>query len=253
MRLSRQVALVTGGGTGNGAAIARRFSAEGASIVITGRRRDPLEAVAAETGATVVVGDVTSAEDVARAVSAAVDGFGGLDVVVNNAASSSDDFDEAIDVNLRGAYRVASAAIPHLVERGGGSIVNVASIAGLVAGFGATGYSTSKGGLIMLTRSLAVRHGRDGIRVNALCPGWVRTPMGNESMDVVAERNGVTREEAEKLTTAHVPLARFAEPDEIAAAALFLASADSSFVTGSLLVADGGATAVDVAMLAFAP
>jgi NAD(P)-dependent dehydrogenase (short-subunit alcohol dehydrogenase family) len=130
--------------------------------------------------------------------------------------------------------------------------VNVASIAGFVAGPDGAPYSTSKGALIMLTRALAVELGPLGIRVNALCPGWVQTPMSERGMDALAKRRGLaTREEAFALVSADLPLRRVAQPDEIAAACLFLASSESSFVTGAVLVADGGSTAVDVGQLAF--
>ena len=141
-------------------------------------------------------------------------------------------------------------SLPHLAERGG-AIVNVSSVAGLVAGPGGAGYSASKAGLIMLTRSLAVEYGPLGIRVNAICPGWVRTPMSEHEMDRLAEERSISREDAFRLVSADLPLRRVAEPEEIAAVCLFLASAEASFLTGSVVVADGGSTAVDVGMLAF--
>ena len=252
MRLGGQVALVTGGGSGIGAAVARRFAAEGALVVVMGRRPFPLEEVVAGTGGLAVPGDVTSPADVGRAIEAAVGRFGGLDVVVNNAGSESDGWDESLAVHVTAPYVVAEAAAPHLAARGGGAIVNVSSVAGLVAGPGGSAYGTSKGAVIALTRSLAVRYGPQGIRVNALCPGWVRTPMSEREMDSLAAAQGIDREDAFRLVSSHVPLRRVAEPEEIAVCCLFLASREASFVTGAVLVADGGSTAVDVAMLAFA-
>jgi meso-butanediol dehydrogenase / (S,S)-butanediol dehydrogenase / diacetyl reductase len=173
-------------------------------------------------------------------------------VVVNNAGAGFADWDETIAVNATGPYLVASGAAPFLAARGGGTIVNVASVAALVAGPGEAAYASSKGAVVMLTRALAVELGTQGIRVNALCPGWVRTPMADESMDELAELRGLaSREDAYALVAGMLPLRRVAAPEEIAAAALFLASAESSFMTGSLLIVDGGGTAVDVGMLPF--
>ena len=153
--------------------------------------------------------------------------------------------------SLTTAFITARETLPALIERGGGSIVIVSSIAGLAAGPSLAGYVSAKHGVIGLTRSLARDYGPRGVRVNAVCPGWVRTPVGDEQMDILAARDGITREEAYALTAAHVPLRRPAEPREIASIIAFLASDDSSFVTGSVLVVDGGASAVDVPTLAF--
>ncbi|MGI8607350.1 MAG: SDR family NAD(P)-dependent oxidoreductase [Gaiellaceae bacterium] len=250
MRLDGQVALVTGGGTGIGAAVVRRFVAEGASVVTTGRRAEPLDAVAEETGAVAVRGDVADQGHVEEAVATAVERFGGLDVVVNNAGIGWASWQQTLEANLTGAKLVCSEALPHLVERRG-SIVNVASVAGYVASAGGPAYSLSKAGLIMLTRSLALSYGPRGVRVNAVCPGWVRTPMGDASMDEIAEQEGVDREGAYELAARYVPLRRAGEPDEIAAACLFLASHEASFVTGASLVIDGGAMVVDITIAPF--
>ena len=154
-----------------------------------------------------------------------------------------------LDANLTSAFACARAALPRLLERGG-TIVVVSSVVGLTAGPGMAGYTAAKHALVGLTRSLAVDYG-PRVRVNALCPGWVRTPMSERELDDLATRRGVTRDEAFAMVSAHLPLRRVAEPDEIAAAALFLACDESSFVTGSVLVVDGGGAAVDVGTLAF--
>jgi len=259
-RLDGRVAIVSGGGTGMGAATARLLASEGAKVVVTGRRPEPIEAVAAEVDGRGVAGDTSDDEHVRAAVATAVDAFGGLDVVVANAGlgfggatAEVDDehWQRTLDVNLTGAFRLARAAIPSLIERGRGSIVLVSSTAGLVSGTGNAAYETSKAALLGLARSIAVGYGPRGIRANALIPGWVKTPMGDRSMeDLMAER-GVSLEEAYRLVTQHTPLRRPATADEMAACILFLASDESSIVTGTTLVADGGGLAVDLTEIAY--
>jgi NAD(P)-dependent dehydrogenase (short-subunit alcohol dehydrogenase family) len=260
MRLEGKVAIVSGGGTGIGAATARRFAREGAGVVVTGRRPEPLEGLAAEIGGRAVPGDVTDPGHAPAVAAAAVEAFGGLDVVVANAgvafggtAGEVDDerWTRTIDVNVTGVLRLVRAALPHLVERGGGSIVLVSSVSGLVSGTDSAAYDTSKAAVIGLARSLAVDYGPHGVRANAVCPGWVVTPMADESMDELAAARGITREDAYALATERIPLRRPATADEIAACCLFLASDESSIVSGALLVADGGGTAVDVGTLAW--
>jgi meso-butanediol dehydrogenase/(S,S)-butanediol dehydrogenase/diacetyl reductase len=248
MRLAGKVALVTGGGTGIGAATARRFAAEGASVVITGRRREPLEAVAAEIGASPVPGDVADSAHVADAVGAAVEQHGALDIVVNNAGIGGPGWQRVLDVNLNGARLVCEAALPHLVERRG-AIVNVSSVSAFHAHAGSVAYTVSKAGLVMLTKQLALDYGPHGVRANAVCPGWVRTEMGDRGMDYLGKERGIGREEAYELTARYLPLRRVAVPEEIAAACLFLASDEASYVTGETLVVDGGGMTVDVAMV----
>ena len=260
MRLEGKVAIVSGGGTGIGAATARRFAAEGAHVVITGRRPEPLEAVAAEIDGLAVPGDAADPSHAPRVVAAAVERFGGLDVVIANAgvgfggtAGDVDDerWNRTLDVNLTGPLLLVRAALPALLERGGGSIVMVSSISALVAAADSAAYMASKAGLLGLVRSLAVDYGPRGIRANALCPGWVITPMADEGADELAAMRGITREEAYRVGTEHVPLRRAATPEEMAACILFLASDESSYVTGAVLVADGGTTIVDAASLAW--
>jgi NAD(P)-dependent dehydrogenase (short-subunit alcohol dehydrogenase family) len=179
MRLENKVAIVSGGGTGIGAATARLFATQGAKVVVTGRRAEPLEAVAAEIDGRAVAGDTSDDDHVRSAVAAARDAFGGLDIVVANAGlafggAAADVEDErwqqTLDVNLTGAFRLARAAIPSLVEWGGGSIVLVSSVSALVSGTDGAAYVTSKAALLGLARSIAVDYGPSGIRANALSP-----------------------------------------------------------------------------------
>ena len=260
MRLENKVAIVSGGGTGIGAATARVFAREGAKVVVTGRRAEPLEAVAAEIDGLAVAGDTSDDDHVRAAVAEARDAFGGLDVVVANAglgfggaAADVDDerWQQTLDVNLTGAFRLARAAIPSLVERGGGSIVLVSSVSALVSGTDGAAYVTSKAAMLGLARSIAVDYGPSGIRANALCPGWVETPMGDGSMESLMTKHGISLGDAYRLVTQHIPLRRPATADEIAACCLFLASDESSIVTGTTLVADGGGLAVDLTEVAW--
>jgi meso-butanediol dehydrogenase/(S,S)-butanediol dehydrogenase/diacetyl reductase len=262
MRLANKVALISGGGSGIGAAAARLFAAEGADVVVTGRRPGPIEAVAAEVKGLAVAGDTSDPAHAAEAVAAAVSTFGGLDVVVANAGigfggSVGDVTDEhwqrTLDVNLTGPMVLTRAALPAMLERGGGSVVLVSSVNGLVATTDSAAYGTSKAGLIGLARSIAVDYGPRGIRANALCPGWVVTPMADEEMDELAGARGIGRQEAYDLATTEVPLRRAATAQEIAACCLFLASDESSIVTGAVLVADGGGLAVALDSVAFGP
>jgi meso-butanediol dehydrogenase/(S,S)-butanediol dehydrogenase/diacetyl reductase len=253
------VALVSGGGSGIGAATARRLAAAGARVAVMGRRRDPVERVAAEIGGLACVGDSAAAEDAAAAVAATTATLGGLDVLVANAGGDGsaaaldvDDrmWDAAVRSNLTSSFVLARAALPALVERSG-AIVVVSSVAGLFAIPGDAGYTAAKHALVGLTRSLARDYGPRGVRVNAVCPAWTRTPAGDASMDRLGERRGTDREGAYALATAHVPLRRPVTADEVAAACLFLASADASAITGAVLPVDGGSSAVDLSTAAF--
>jgi NAD(P)-dependent dehydrogenase (short-subunit alcohol dehydrogenase family) len=262
MRLANKVVLISGGGSGIGAATARLFAREGARVVVTGRRPEPIGAVAAEVAGVAVAGDTSDPGHAAEAVATAVSTFGGLDVVVASAGlgfgGSVGDMDDGqwrtmLDVNLTGPMVLTRAALPALLERGGGSIVLVASVNGMACAPDSAAYDTSKAGLIGLARSLAVDYGPRGVRANAVCPGWVVTPMGDEAMDALAAARGIGRQEAYDLATAEVPLRRAATAEEIASCCLFLASDESSIVSGTALVADGGGRAVEIASTAFRP
>ncbi|GAB3886648.1 SDR family oxidoreductase [Kibdelosporangium lantanae] len=258
---SRPVVAITGGGTGIGAAVAHRYATEGAQVIVLGRRREPLEKVAAETGAHVITCDASVGSDAANAVDEIVGEFGRLDVVVANAgghgfnavADTSDaEWATAIQSNLSSAFVFCRAALPQLVTTHG-RIVVVSSLAGLFAGPHVAGYTVAKHALIGLTRSIARDYGPLGVRANAVCPGWVRTPMADGEMDHFAAVAGFSggHDEAYRRVTAEVPLRRAAEPAEIASIVRFLGSSESSYITGAVLVADGGAHAVDLPTLAF--
>lgn len=256
--LDGKVAFITGGGTGIGSATARRLADRGARVAIAGRRIDPLQEIAADIGALAISCDVTDPAAVDAAIAQTVSELGGLDIVINNAGTAGrggidavdeDTWDDMLDVNLKGPIRVAKAAIPHMRAAGGGAVVNVASIAALFAAKHSVTYGTTKAALLGLTRSMALDLGVDGIRVNTLCPGWVDTPMAAGAADLTAHVNEVDNERARELMVGRNPIQRLSDPDEIAACIEFLASDASSFVTGTMLIADGGQSIVDLGTL----
>lgn len=260
MRFEEKVAVISGGGSGIGAAIARRLAAEGATVVVTGRRDAPLRAVAEEVDGLAIAGDVAQPGHAEAVVDAAIETFGGLDIMVANAGVASggtvagitdEGWHLTLDVNLTGAMRLTRAAIPALADRGGGSIVLVSSVSGVVASPSSAAYMASKAALIALAKAIALDHAGQGIRANALCPGWVRTAMGDDAMADVAAERGLDREQAYSLATAAIPLRRPAQPEEVAACAAFLASDEASYVTGTTLAVDGGLLAVDPGGLVF--
>jgi meso-butanediol dehydrogenase / (S,S)-butanediol dehydrogenase / diacetyl reductase len=255
----QKAALVTGGGTGIGAAIARRLAGEGYAVTVTGRRAGPIEAVAEEIDGHAVVADTSVEADATRSVAAAVERSGGLDALVLNAgiggAGSLLDadpavFEHVVRVNLTGAFLVARAAMPHLIDRRG-AVVSIASVAGLRASPSSLAYCSSKAGLAMLTQCIAIDHGAAGVRANCVCPGWVRTPMADGEMDELAEHLGVDREAAYAAAVREVPLLRASEPVEIAELVTWLLSDAASYVNGAVIPADGGHVAVDAGTTVF--
>jgi len=243
-RLRGKVAVITGAGGGIGRETARRFAEEGASVCVADVADEPGQEVASEIDGLYVHADVTEPDDVGRMYSETAERFGGVDVLFNNAGISPPDDDSILDtdldawqrvqdVNLKSVYLCCKHGIPHLLERGGGSIINTASfVAVMGAATSQISYTASKGGVLALSRELGVEFARRGIRVNALCPGPVNTPL-------LQELYSKDPEQAERRLV-HVPMGRFAEATEIANAVLFLASEDSSYVNASTFMVDGG-------------
>jgi len=252
MRLENKVALITGGTSGIGEATAILFAREGANVTLTGRNQGHGEQVRAKIlssgGKAVFVRcDVRKAEECRRAVDKAVSSFGKLDILFNNAGvfyphtvvdCSEQEWDEQLDINLKGTFLMSKYALPAMIRRGSGVIINNSSGWGIVGGDSAVAYCASKGGVILLTKAMAIDHGPQGIRVNAICPGDVDTPMLPED----AKMRGMKWQDY-LAGCANRPLGRIGTAEEIAQAALFLASDDSSFMTGAALVVDGGGTA----------
>lgn len=258
VKLKGKVALVTGGGTGIGAAIAERFVTEGAMVCISGLHREMLEKVAESLpSGTVEIcpGDTSKEEDADRMVKTAVSFGGRIDVLVNNAGiigtGSVADLDpdvwqKIIDVNLTGPFLLMRAAIPHMIEDGGGSIINIASVGGKRCLPGMPAYCSSKAGLIMLTQQAALDYGPQNIRCNAVCPGGIKTAMIEKEFGQFGEMLGIENERFFEIISEALPLQRFGEPNEITGICVYLASDDSSFTTGSAILVDAGTSVVDV-------
>lgn len=256
MKLKNKTAIITGATSGIGRATALLFAQEGADLVITGRRAEKGSTVAAECcglgiRCVFVEADHTKPEDCARVVETAVREFGRVDILFNNAGivtkgtaetTSEQTWFDTLDLNVTAVWRMCKLVIPHMKMQGGGVIVNNGSDWSVVAGRDAFPYIMSKGAVGMMTKSMALDHARENIRVNAVCPGdtfvdrWIEKGYFEGSGPVEIE-------EAIRESSAYIPMGRFGRPEEIAKAVLFLASDDSTFVTGHLLLADGGNTA----------
>jgi NAD(P)-dependent dehydrogenase (short-subunit alcohol dehydrogenase family) len=252
-RLEGKVAVITGGASGIGKASAERFSKEGAKVAVVDLDEKNGRAVADSVGGKFIRADVTSSREVEQMYDDAIEAFGGLDICFNNAGISPPEDDSILtteleawqrvqEVNLTSVYLCCRAGIARLLEHGGGSVINTASFVALLgAATSQISYTASKGGVLAMSRELGVQFARKGVRVNALCPGPVNTPLLRELFAKDPERA------ARRLV--HVPMGRFGEPEEIAAAACFLASDDASFITASSFIVDGGIHAAYVTPL----
>jgi NAD(P)-dependent dehydrogenase (short-subunit alcohol dehydrogenase family) len=255
-RIDGRTAVVTGSGNGIGRAIASALAAAGAHVVVSDvlvadGERTVAEITAAGGSAVFVAADVAVPEQAAALIAAAVERFGRLDVLVNNAGGGGAqlrlhevepaDFDRVVAVNLGGTFLCSKYAIPHFLAAGTGAIVNIASTYGLIGAPKAPAYCASKGAIINLTRQLAVDYGPDGIRVNAICPGYIDTGLGRRGPTLSEEDFAAATAVREK-AAARQPLGRLRLPAEVAAVALFLASDAASFMTGSIVPVDGGCT-----------
>jgi len=247
MRLKDKVAIVTGGGTGIGRSIALLFAKEGASVVVCGRRKDVLDSVVLEIenagGKSIAIcSDVSSFSQVSNLAKTTLEKFGSIDVLVNNAgialsgdtvSGSEEDWDKVINTDLKGVWLCSKAILPQMIKQGKGKIVNMASIAGLIGFERSAAYGAAKGGVINLTREMALDYSSKGINVNAIAPGFIETDM---TKDMLSD------ESMRKDFLSKTPVGRFGKPEDIAFATLYLASSESDFVSGEILVVDGGFT-----------
>ena len=257
MNLKGKIALVTGGGTGLGTAIAERFVGDGAKVCITGRRKELLEKVAKSlpSGSVVICqGDVSKEEDVKRMVETTVKFGGKINVLVNNAGTNHPApiveldpkmWQEVIEVNLTGPFLLMKAVIPHMLKEGGGSIINIASLGGMRCLPAMPAYCSSKAGLIMLTQQAALEYGRNNIRCNVVCPGGVKTEMTRKDFGQFGEMLDIEPDTFIDQIAQEIPMRRFAVSSEIGGLCSYLASDDSSFMTGAVITIDGGTAVVD--------
>ena len=253
MKLADKVAIITGGNSGSGEATAELFSREGARVCITGRNEKRCRNVVAKINssggeAVFVVADVRFPDECRKTVETTLETFGRVDILLNNAGvyfpndtlgCSEEEWDLTIDISLKGTFLMSKFALPSMIEHRSGVIINVSSGWGVQGGKDAVSYCAAKGGVVLMTKAMALDHSAQGIRVNCLCPGDVKTPM----LDEDARMQGLTLAEYYARANAQRPMGRIGTVEEIAKAALFLASDDSTYMTGASLVVDGGGTA----------
>lgn len=252
-----KVTVITGGGTGVGAALAHLLTERGHNVVIAGRREAPLAAVASETNALVVVGDIATEEGARNLIDVTVAKFGKIDNLVLNAGIvtngkvadlSIEDWNQTVNINLTANFMLSKFALPHVVKTKG-NIVGVSSIAGLRSGHGLAAYGSSKAAFIALIQNIAFDYAADGVRANIVCPGWILTEMAEQEFAEAAKAKGTTVEGVFSELLKFVPQQRASSPDEQAKPIAWLLSDEASYVNGATLVVDGGTTIVDAGML----
>ena len=253
-RLKDKIAIVTGAGSGIGRAIALAMVREGARVVLVGRRKDRVEAVAREVpregqgSAMALAADVSKRDEIEHVLQETVKAFGGINVLVNNAGIlqpgtaeqiTEAQWDETFNINVRGLWLLSRAVLPHLRKAGGGSIINVASVLGINGVRNRAAYAASKGAVVLLTKCMAIDHGHENIRVNAICPSFVETDLTAAVLSKAADPDAMRRERI----GVH-PIGRLGKPEDMAGLAVYLASDESSWVTGAAFPVDGGYLAV---------
>lgn len=245
-RVKGKVGIVTGAGTGIGRACALALAREGARVALIGRRRNRIEQVAGEIGerAFPISADLCQGNEIPRLLDETVGRFGGLNFLVNNAGIlqignaeqiTEEQWDRVFNINVRSVWLLSRAALPHMRKAGGGSIINIASVLGVVGARNRAAYAPSKGAVVLLTKSMAIDHGHENIRVNAICPSFVETELTEAILSKMDNPDAIRRER----TAAH-PIGRLGKPEDIAGLVVYLASEESAWTTGAILPVDGG-------------